>query len=253
MLRQRSSPAKNTTGASLMPSPPRTAVVVDGSHSINNSGSPRKLPQGQHRHHTVVDDDDDSNNHIYEHFQSQSTITKRQQYWHPPPNNNSNNNNNREAPLRVDFRCACFKLSNISTVDFTVLIKFVIVFEWNDERLIASNITTNELPPDLWGPDVILENGNHCEVNYDSFSLMDNTTGRLKRTITFHGTVYNPMDLEDFPFDSDELEMKFISISNWRTLDGTRYGNDPCNRIYTLHPMLRRKDVPFLILGWGGT
>jgi hypothetical protein len=230
-----------------MPPPP---PPVDDSHPINKS-SPRKLFQG---HHVDDDDDDDNNNNNnYESFHYQSPMTKRQQYWDPPPNN-SNKNENGEEPLRVDFRCACFKLSNISTVDFTVLIKFVVVFEWNDERLISSNITTNELPPDLWGPDIILENAqNDCEVIYDSFSLMDNTTGRLKRTVTFHGSVYNPMDLEDFPFDADELEMKFISISNWRTLDGTRYGNNPCSRIYTLHPMLKRKDVPFLILGWGGT
>ena len=159
-------------------------------------------------------------------------------------------------PLNIDFRCACFKLSNISTVDFTVLIKFVVVFEWHDPRIIDEEgiMTTNDLPVDLWGPDIILENAqNDCEVIYDSFSLLDKGTGRLKRTVTFHGFVYNPMSLDDFPFDSDELEMKFISISNWRTLDGTRFGNDPCRRTYTLNPMLGRKDgVQFLIMGWGG-
>lgn len=176
--------------------------------------------------------------------------TQATRHWNPPPNDDLDG-----EPLHVDFRCACFKLSNISTVDFTVLIKFVVVFEWNDERLMNREdiVTTNDLPGDLWGPDIVLENAqNDCEVIYDSFSLLDNQTGRLKRTVTFHGAVYNPMDLEDFPFDADELEMKFISICNWRTLDGSRYGNDPCNRIYTLHPMLRRNDVKFFILGWGG-
>eukprot|EP00529_Nitzschia_sp_RCC80_P023454 CAMPEP_0113465154 /NCGR_PEP_ID=MMETSP0014_2-20120614/13587_1 /TAXON_ID=2857 /ORGANISM="Nitzschia sp." /LENGTH=470 /DNA_ID=CAMNT_0000357291 /DNA_START=194 /DNA_END=1606 /DNA_ORIENTATION=- /assembly_acc=CAM_ASM_000159 len=168
---------------------------------------------------------------------------------------NDSDYDDEPPPLNVDFRCACFKLSNISTVDFTVLVKFVIVFEWNDSRLVDKEdvMTTNDLPSDLWGPDIILENAqNDCEVIYDSFSLLDKRTGRLKRTVTFHGFVYNPMDLNDFPFDSDELEMKFISISNWRTLDGTRFGNDPCRRTYRLTPMLRRKDVKFLIMGWGG-
>lgn len=170
-------------------------------------------------------------------------------YWNPPPNEDG-------EPLRVDFRCACFKLNNVSTVSFSVMIKFVIVFEWNDERLIDHEdiFTTNDLPGDLWGPDLILENAqNDCAVVYDSFSLLDSGTGRLKRTVTFHGEVYNPMDLEDFPFDWDDLEMKFISLCNWRTLDGSRFGNDVCSRTYTLHPMLGRKDVQFFTLGWGGT
>jgi len=176
------------------------------------------------------------------------TFDERIDYWNPPPTRD-------EVPLQVDFRCACFKLNNVSTVDFSVKIKFVIVFEWKDERMMHHDriYSTNDLPRDLWGPDVILENAeNDCEVVYDSFSLLNSRTGLLKRTVAFHGSVYNPMDLKDFPFDSDELELKFISICNWRTLDGSRYGNDVCNRTYTLHPMLRRRDVQFFVLGWGG-
>ena len=173
-------------------------------------------------------------------------------YWMPPPPSTIHTTAagsellleaDEDKPLRVDFRCACFKLTNISTVDFTSVIKFVVVFEWNDPRLCGLPITTNDLPGDLWGPDIILENAqNECEVVYDSFSLLSSETGRLKRTITFHGPVYNPMDLRDFPFDNDELEMKFITICNWRTLDGSRFGNDPVKRIYSLEPMLNRKD-----------
>ena len=173
-------------------------------------------------------------------------------YWMPPPPSTVHTTAagsellleaDEDKPLRVDFRCACFKLTNISTVDFTSVIKFVVVFEWNDPRLCGLPITTNDLPGDLWGPDIILENAqNECEVVYDSFSLLSSETGRLKRTITFHGPVYNPMDLRDFPFDNDELEMKFITICNWRTLDGSRFGNDPVKRVYSLEPMLDRKD-----------
>mmetsp|Transcript_9062 Transcript_9062/g.25537 ORF Transcript_9062/g.25537 Transcript_9062/m.25537 type:complete len:760 (+) Transcript_9062:112-2391(+) len=183
-------------------------------------------------------------------------------YWMPPPPSTIHKTPaggellleaDEDKPLRVDFRCACFKLTNISTVDFTSVIKFVLVFEWNDPRLCGLPITTNDLPGDLWGPDIILENAqNECEVVYDSFSLLSSDTGRLKRTITFHGPVYNPMNLRDFPFDNDELEMKFITICNWRTLDGSRFGNDPVKRVYTLEPMLNRKDVPFFFFGWGG-
>jgi len=169
-------------------------------------------------------------------------------WWMSPPNENAGG-----EPLRVDFRCACFKLTDASTVNFTAMVKFVVVFEWNDPRLKGMPMTTNDLPVDLWGPDIILENAqNDCAVLYDSFSLIDSARGRLKRTVTFHGHVYNPMSLKDFPFDEDDLEMKFISICNWRTLDGSRHGNDPCNQVYVLKPMLDRENVPFFFLGWGG-
>mmetsp|Transcript_5276 Transcript_5276/g.13184 ORF Transcript_5276/g.13184 Transcript_5276/m.13184 type:complete len:506 (-) Transcript_5276:429-1946(-) len=170
-------------------------------------------------------------------------------YWMPPPVDGDD----EDEPLQVDFRCACFKLTNVSTVDFTAMVKFVLIFEWNDPRLCGMPITTNDLPGDLWGPDIVLENAqNDTEIFYDSFSLLDSATGRLKRTVVFHGPVYNPMSLKGFPFDHDELEMKFISICNWRTLDGSRYGNDPVKQIYKLEPMLDLKDVDFFFLGWGG-
>ena len=124
-----------------------------------------------------------------------SDIVDFYDYWTPPPVDDADDPN---SPLRVDFRCACFKLTNISTVDFTTLIKFVVVFEWNDPRLKGISTTTNDLPGDLWGPDIILENAlNDCKVVYDSFSLIDAASGRLKRTATFHGKVYNPMSLRE--------------------------------------------------------
>lgn len=167
-------------------------------------------------------------------------------YWMPPQNED-----NVENPLQVDFRCACFKLTGISTVDFTTLIKFVVVFEWNDLRLKGLPITTNDLPGELWGPDIILENAqNDISIVYDSFALLNAEQGRLKRTVTFHGHIYNPMDLINFPFDTEDVSLKFISINNWRTLDGSRYGNDPVNKVYKLRPILEREDVNFFLLAF---
>eukprot|EP00568_Trieres_chinensis_P018429 CAMPEP_0183327788 /NCGR_PEP_ID=MMETSP0160_2-20130417/83946_1 /TAXON_ID=2839 ORGANISM="Odontella Sinensis, Strain Grunow 1884" /NCGR_SAMPLE_ID=MMETSP0160_2 /ASSEMBLY_ACC=CAM_ASM_000250 /LENGTH=390 /DNA_ID=CAMNT_0025495933 /DNA_START=754 /DNA_END=1926 /DNA_ORIENTATION=+ len=175
---------------------------------------------------------------------STTTGSKIEKYWLPPPS---------VEPLVVDFRCACYKLSHICTVGQTADVKFVIIFEWFDERLEGKSLTTNDLPRDLWGPDCILENAQvECEVGHDSFSLLNPETGRLKRSITFHGRIFTPFDLDDFPFDSDDLKMKFISISNWRTLDGTRFGNDPVKRLYTLCPMLNDHTVDFFTVGWNG-
>lgn len=60
------------------------------------------------------------------------------------------------------------------------------------------------------------------------------------------------VELKDFPFDAEQLTLKFISINNWRTLDQTRHGNDPVNHVYILRPMLDREDVDFFAPGWGG-
>ena len=167
-------------------------------------------------------------------------------YWLPPPAPS-------DSPLQVDFRCACFKLTDVSTVSFTAMIKFVVIFEWEDPRIRGKSVTTNDLPGDLWGPDIVLENAqNDISVIYDSFSLISQETGRLKRTVTFHGNIFNPMSLKDFPFDNDDVELKFISICNWRTLDESRHGNDPVKQVYILKPILDRSDVPFFLLGWGG-
>lgn len=225
--------------SSSMDRPPTSTMVRKSSLQPSAFGRPanRKTSMGSYGTNDDMDPDDVDN-----------TIA----YWMPPPPSTIHETpsgsellleTDEDKPLRIDFRCACFKLTSISTVDFTSVLKFVVVFEWNDPRLCGLPITTNDLPGDLWGPDIILENAqNECEVVYDSFSLLSSQTGRLKRTITFHGPVYNPMDLRDFPFDNDELEMKFITICNWRTLDGSRFGNDPVKRVYTLEPMLNRKD-----------
>ena len=154
-------------------------------------------------------------------------------FWQPPPG---------DKPIKVDIKCACFDISNISTVTLCAEVKFVIVMFWDDPRFQGSYLTTNDLPGDLWGPDMTLENALvNCTVIYDSFSLVDPLIGRLKRTITFHGSIWNPMDLKEFPFDRDDLELKFTTNSNWRVLDGSRFGNDPVNRVYTLHPINERK------------
>lgn len=160
-------------------------------------------------------------------------------FWLPPDS---------DGPLKVDFRCACFDVSNVNTATLSAEVKFVMILFWNDLRFEGSFMTTNDLPGELWGPDISLDNSLiDCTKVYDSFSLIDSSTGRLKRTITFHGSVWNPMDLKDFPFDRDDLELKFVTNSNWRVLDESRFGNDPVNRTYFLNPM--REDKFFFFGG----
>eukprot|EP01046_Picozoa_sp_COSAG06_P066107 COSAG06_NODE_16529_length_996_cov_1.136009_2_plen_86_part_00 len=43
----------------------------------------------------------------------------------------------------------------------------------------------------------------------DAFELVDSATGRLKRSHLYDGTIDNLMDLRDFPFDLDDIELEF--------------------------------------------
>lgn len=173
---------------------------------------------------------------------SQARSVDSDLFWLPPDS---------DGPLKVDFRCACFDVSNVNTATLSAEIKFVVILFWNDNRFEDSFMTTNDLPGELWGPDITLDNSLvDCTKLYDSFSLIDSSTGRLKRTITFHGSVWNPMDLKDFPFDRDDLELKFVTNSNWRVLDESRFGNDPVHRTYYLNPMREEK---FFFFGGSNT
>ena len=74
-------------------------------------------------------------------------------------------------------------------------------------------------------------------------------TGWLLRDLR-QGEFWNPMDLMDFPFDVDDLDLRFETTSNWETLDGCRSGNLPGKRSYRLRPVQPdRKEGHWLMLG----
>eukprot|EP01050_Picozoa_sp_SAG11_P004525 SAG11_NODE_291_length_11180_cov_102.040155_16_plen_398_part_00 len=128
-------------------------------------------------------------------------------------------------PIWVDFRIVLKKISAVDTVTGTAFIDITFYFHWTDSRL-ADWPEDAELPPRLWGPNFRLANslGDMQELDV-GFALDDLSTGRLKRERRFFGTVDNPMDLRDFPFDMDRIEMKFFTCSDWLTYNGERGGN----------------------------
>ena len=138
-------------------------------------------------------------------------------YWMQPPPNPATVG----EPIWVDFRLKLCNFSRVDAVAGTAFVHINIVHYWTDPRL-ADWPAVSELPPRLWGPkiqDLTNAMGDMKETDV-MFSLADPATGRMKRTRKYSGTVDNPMDLRNFPFDMDRGQLSFITFSDWLTLDG---------------------------------
>eukprot|EP01050_Picozoa_sp_SAG11_P027008 SAG11_NODE_6676_length_1269_cov_1.089744_2_plen_99_part_01 len=92
-----------------------------------------------------------------------------------------------------------------------------VIFYWTDPRL-AGWPNDTKLPPRLWAPYLFLENrlGDMQERDIN-FLLDDPATGRMKRTRMYAGSIDNPMELRNFPFDLDRIELSFWSYGTWST------------------------------------
>ena len=140
----------------------------------------------------------------------------------------------------VDFRMLSINVAKVGTISGDSVVKFAFVFYWTDERL-ANHPDYSDgqpLPGDLWGPTVMMTNTfGRPDINQTGFVLENTATGRLKRQLMFEATVDNPMELWSFPFDTDAIEVKFMTTSDWSSLDDTVHGNAPRGKIYRLREM----------------
>jgi hypothetical protein len=127
-----------------------------------------------------------------------------------------------EPHLFVDIRFVLFKLTNVDTVAGSAFVKVSLIAYWTDPRVKG---WVGPLPEQLWGPAFNLTNGlGDLTVTQDEFELLDKSTGRLKRTFVYEGTIDNPMDLRAFPCDFDDLPMTFTTMSRWMCNDGSASG-----------------------------
>ena len=69
----------------------------------------------------------------------------------------------------------------------------------------------------------------------EEFTLLDHTTGRLKRGLVISGNVNNPMSLREFPLDTETSEVSLSSNSRWSTLNFALGGEIPAGELYMLH------------------
>ena len=135
-------------------------------------------------------------------------------------------------PIWVDVRFVIHKLTRIDTVNGSAFIKIHCVKYWTDHRLIDWH---GELPELLWGPVFNLSNSlGDMITTQDEFSLMDRTTGRLKRVHVYEGNIDNDMHLRDFPLDLDFIPITFTTMSRWRCNDSSRSGKSPKGKSYRI-------------------
>ena len=135
-------------------------------------------------------------------------------YGQQPPSDNT---------FFVDLRFNLFKVTDVNTVDGTAFVNFGIVCYWTDSRLIDWPEGT-ALPPELWGPHLMLLNARaDLQEVESSFDLVNRDNGRLKRGREFKGTVDINMDLRAFPFDMGSIELLFYSASHWLSLNGEKH------------------------------
>jgi hypothetical protein len=154
----------------------------------------------------------------------------------PPPTKDG-------KPFPVDFRFNVTDVSEVLTKQGTVHIHIGVVFMWADPRL-SNWSEANNLPANLWGPSVVLSNAKTIEENQFDFSLVRpwEQTGRLKRVLNFIGTITNPMDLKNFPFDIDDIVIRFFSNSNFESLSGHIKGSKNSGSTYMLRPIYDAPD-----------
>lgn len=127
--------------------------------------------------------------------------------------------------LRVSFRCGASRIAEVSTANQTSYMKAFIVLYWTDPRM--AGWEGDHLPDELWGPFVVVRNAlkNEMSVDDHEFQLIDRSKGRMKRFILCEGTVVNHLDLKEFPFDFNSVDIEFGSVSHWRTKDGSKSGS----------------------------
>eukprot|EP00040_Diaphanoeca_grandis_P005885 m.34939 g.34939 ORF g.34939 m.34939 type:complete len:419 (-) comp17058_c0_seq4:103-1359(-) len=155
------------------------------------------------------------------------------------------------ALLRVDYRCGASRLTEVSTQTETAYVKAFLALYWTDVRLIDWK---GPLPEDLWGPFCNLRNGIAYEMEIDDheFLLVDAKVGRLKRFIIFEGRVVNNLDLLEFPFDVNTIDVEFGFISHWRTKDHSKSGTSAGARTYDLQEVRSKSEGDVIGIFWDG-
>lgn len=166
-------------------------------------------------------------------------------YWSCPPPSEGN------EPLWVDIRFNLNKVTSVDTVHGAAWVSIGIAFYWTDSRL--RNWSRSDLPSKLWGPCCWLFNAHQDlqEVPQD-FGLTDSSEGRMKRYCRYMGTVDNPMDLAQFPFDINTIDLRFRSASHWVCLDGSCKGDLAKGRAYFFRPCSRENEGDLFQLLWNG-
>ena len=106
-------------------------------------------------------------------------------------------------------------ISEVDTVNQTVMMKMSLNLYWTDERLVVRDRQTPgaKMPDNLWGPWPELANaiaeGFTIELLAKGFH--DRESGQMNQIVVWEGRLNNPMNLKDFPFDCDFIDLIFVN------------------------------------------
>jgi len=132
----------------------------------------------------------------------------------------------------VDMRWGISMISNVDTVKGAADVTMNVVMYWTDTRLIG---WAGDLPLKLWTPRVTWENALEQTLDvFDTPALADPKTGRVKMFQRIGGVVSNPMQLEAFPFDLDDVLFSFETGFIFRAADDSTRGGVTTGGLYTM-------------------
>jgi len=113
---------------------------------------------------------------------------------------------------------------DVDNITSTAKVKLLVYMQWSDPRL-AGRVGGQRLPPRLWSPRLRLSEGRaDMSVTTLEFALREwdanARDGDLYCLDLYEGSINNDMDLQRFPFDTDNIEITFLG-SQCALRDGT--------------------------------
>lgn len=168
------------------------------------------------------------------------------------------------TPLPVYFRWTVNKLSKIDTVNQCACVDLVVTLYWTDRRMAQQRDEQHdELPDDLWGPTLSVRArtraaGMAIDLQTGEITRVHGDSDVLQRRVSLTGFIHNPMNLADFPFDTDSVAVELYTGSHWKSNRTSAQGMQPWVRSYVLRPVteggseLARLNTGFVSLWWDG-
>jgi hypothetical protein len=114
------------------------------------------------------------------------------------------------SPLEVSVGLTISDLVEISDVEQSVTMDGVLYVSWTDSRLNGVAGCRYSLDG-IWHPDIQLVNAGQLSRRQD-FELVVGEGGQVEGSFRVFGSVANPRFMPDFPFDSHELRLEFMSL-----------------------------------------
>ena len=110
--------------------------------------------------------------------------------------------------------------------------QITIIYYWTDDRM----KNQDAVPKQLWAPRFAWANAWEIkECTCAEPILAEKASGRMKMWTVFTGTVDNPMHLEAFPFDVDDIMFEFITGTLFRLGEADKEA--PTGKLFEARPI----------------